>query len=350
MTQKQLAEQLNVTDKTVSKWETGYRLPDAAILLELSSVLKVDINELLAGEEFLPKELSPEEYEKKAERSIVGLVSELNEIDKRSKSKSIGTIAGISLIGLALLLLFTSSLREGRFFDIIDMPTLIYLLGLKFSVLSISGWFHDYLNVWKACLLGKVIRMVTNNLDQFVQAGNLYGDYMLVLSNGTDKWEYAKELAEKYNGQFSFIASKSNGENISGALKPAVWTILMFLLLVTILTTVNLTFILIRREQRLIGLLKALGMTSWQILRIYSWRNCLSALVGTDLGIVLGIFVIPCLLTPYARLLGITEFPFINSLTGMVISFALLPLCMLLSTSAVIKVISTVSVKQLVSE
>ena len=56
LTQKQLADQLNVTDKTVSKWENGYRLPDASLLLELGSALEVDINELLAGEEFLPKE------------------------------------------------------------------------------------------------------------------------------------------------------------------------------------------------------------------------------------------------------------------------------------------------------
>ncbi len=155
LTQKQLADQLNLTDKTISKWETGYRLPDASILLELSSVLKVNINELLSGEEFLPTEISPEEYVKKAETNIVGLVGELNEIDKRSRSRSIGTIVGISLTGLALLLLFAYSLRVGKIIDIIDLPTLVYLLGLKFSVLSISGWFHDYLNAWKICLPGR---------------------------------------------------------------------------------------------------------------------------------------------------------------------------------------------------
>lgn len=155
LTQKQLAEQLNVTDKTISKWETGYRLPDASILPELSFVLKVDINELLAGEKFSSQEFSHEEYAKQSERNIVGLVSELNEFDKRSRSRSIGTIVGISLTGLALLLLFAASLQAGRIIDIIDLPTLAYLLGLKFAILSISGWFHDYLNAWKMCLPGK---------------------------------------------------------------------------------------------------------------------------------------------------------------------------------------------------
>lgn len=168
LTQKQLAEQLNVTDKTISKWETGYRLPDASILPELGSALKVDINELLAGEEILPKEFSHEEYVKKAESNIVDLVSELNEIDKRSRSRSIGTMIGISLTGLALLLLLVSSLREGRIIDIIDWPTLVYLFGLKFAVLSISGWFHDYLNAWKMCLPGK--RLSEKEMDLAMQA------------------------------------------------------------------------------------------------------------------------------------------------------------------------------------
>lgn len=209
---------------------------------------------------------------------------------------------------------------------------------------EITGIFQTLSNY------GNIMRMVTNDLDQFVGADGAYGDYMLVLSNGTDKWGYAKELTEKYDGKFSFIASKSNGENITSLLTPAVGTILTILLVITILITMNLTFLLIRQEQRLIGLLKAIGMTSWQILKIYSWRNCLSALAGNSLGLVLGIFVIPDLLTPYTRLLGVAEFPFANSLTGTVLSFVLLPACMFLGTCAIVKTINTVSVKQLVSE
>ena len=208
---------------------------------------------------------------------------------------------------------------------------------------EITGIFQTLSNY------GNIIRMVTDDLDQFARADGSYGDYMLVLSDGTDKWEYEKELSEKYGGKFSFIASKSNGENMTGVLRPAVGTVLTFLLLVTILTAVNLTFILVRREQRLIGLLKAIGMTSWQILKIHSWRNCLLALAGNSLGLMLGVFVIPDLLTPYARLLGIAEFPFANSLAGMTVSFVLLPICMFLGTFAIVKTINAVSVKQMVS-
>ena len=50
LTQMQLAEKLNITDRAVSKWETGRSLPDASIMLELCSILKITVNDLLSGE------------------------------------------------------------------------------------------------------------------------------------------------------------------------------------------------------------------------------------------------------------------------------------------------------------
>ena len=50
LTQKQLAEKLNMSDKSVSKWERGICLPDVSIYMELCSILRISINEFLAGE------------------------------------------------------------------------------------------------------------------------------------------------------------------------------------------------------------------------------------------------------------------------------------------------------------
>lgn len=197
---------------------------------------------------------------------------------------------------------------------------------------------------------GKVIRMVTNHLDQFVKAEGGFGDYMLVLSDSSDKWEYAKELNEKYSGDFSFIASKSNGENITGVLAPAVGTVLTALLVILILITTNLTLLLVRREQRVIGLLKAAGMTSWQILKIYLWRNCLSAAAGNILGFALGVFAVPRILTTFAKGMGITKFPFAFSLTGGLVDVSLLPVCIFIGTCVVVRRIHRMTVKELVSE
>lgn len=209
---------------------------------------------------------------------------------------------------------------------------------------EITGIFQSLSNY------GNIIRMVTDDLDQFVKADGVYADYMLVLSDASAKWEYAEELTEKYGGKFAFIASKSNGENITGILVPAVGTILTVLLAIIMIITVNLTFLLIRREQGLIGSLKAVGMASGQILKIYLWRNCLSAFVGTCLGAALGTFAVPDLLTPYAKILGLTEFPFASTPTGILGGLTLLPICMFLATCAVIRTIHGISVKQLVNE
>lgn len=197
---------------------------------------------------------------------------------------------------------------------------------------------------------GNVLRMVTDDLDGFVKADGNYGDYMLVLGSGVDKWEYAQALTEKYDGKFAFIASKSNGEHFMGVLVPAVGMILMVLIVVLVLVTMNLTFLLVRREQNQIGLLKAVGMTSWQILKIYVYRNCLSSAAGSCFGIAAGTFLLPYLLTPYAKLLGLTRFPFADSPAGTLTGLILPPVCMLLGTGIMIKTISAISVKRLVNE
>ena len=219
----------------------------------------------------------------------------------------------------------------------------LYVNGEK-KQFEITGIFRTLSNY------GNVIRMVTDDLDQAVEADGGSGDYMLVLSKGCDKWNYARELTERYEGKFSFIASKSNGEHITGVLAPAVGTILAVLLITSVLITINLTFLLIRREQKLIGLLKAVGMTSWQILKIYLWRNCLAALLGSCLGLAAGTLLVPDFLTPFAKGMGLVKFPFSNSAAGMLVSSVLLPLCMALGTCAVVKAIHRVSVKQLVNE
>ena len=50
LTQMQLAERLNITDKAISKWERGLAMPDTSIMLELCDILGVSVNELLYGE------------------------------------------------------------------------------------------------------------------------------------------------------------------------------------------------------------------------------------------------------------------------------------------------------------
>lgn len=68
MTQAELAERLNITDRAVSKWETGKSLPDASIMLELCDILGVTVNELLSGER-----IEMNNYEEKVNENLIEL-------------------------------------------------------------------------------------------------------------------------------------------------------------------------------------------------------------------------------------------------------------------------------------
>lgn len=50
LTQEQLAEQLNISRRTISRWETGHNLPDLDILIEIADYYEIDLRELLDGE------------------------------------------------------------------------------------------------------------------------------------------------------------------------------------------------------------------------------------------------------------------------------------------------------------
>lgn len=218
------------------------------------------------------------------------------------------------------------------------------VIGGQKQEFAVTGVFQTLSN------FGNVIRIGVEDLDGFMEAEGGFGDHMLVLKSGVDKWAYAQELSDRYGGDFSFIPSKSNGENISGVLAPAVGTVLTVLLGVTVLITASLTSLLVRRERRVVGLLKAIGMTPRQVLCIYAGRNCLAALAGGSLGALLGVWVVPGLLAPYARMLGLAGFPFAISLAGLAFSLVLLPGCMFLGTFGVMKPINRAPVKELVSE
>lgn len=50
LTQKQLADAMNISDKTISKWERGFGCPDVSLLHELSEILNVNIEKILSGD------------------------------------------------------------------------------------------------------------------------------------------------------------------------------------------------------------------------------------------------------------------------------------------------------------
>ena len=78
LTQMQLAEKLNITDRAVSKWENGRSLPDSSIMLELCNVLGITVNDLLSGEVVTMKD-----YNKEMENKLIEMVKQKEESDKK---------------------------------------------------------------------------------------------------------------------------------------------------------------------------------------------------------------------------------------------------------------------------
>ena len=79
MTQKELADRIGVTDKAVSRWETGRGFPDVSILKSLSEVLGMSITEIVNGEKSLP--------ETAKENAVSALLEALNYSERMSKKK-----------------------------------------------------------------------------------------------------------------------------------------------------------------------------------------------------------------------------------------------------------------------
>ena len=78
MTQANLAEKLGISDRAVSKWETGKSMPDSGIMLELCELLKINVNELLSGERIMA-----EAYDQRAEENLLEMRRQVEEKNRQ---------------------------------------------------------------------------------------------------------------------------------------------------------------------------------------------------------------------------------------------------------------------------
>lgn len=105
LTQKELAAQLNVTDKAVSKWETGKCYPDIEMIEKLSEIFEVSINEILSG-----KRIEPENQMEEAERNVIR-VMKASENNQR-KWKTVSLLFILITIGVDMILVVFSVVHE----------------------------------------------------------------------------------------------------------------------------------------------------------------------------------------------------------------------------------------------
>ena len=131
MTQAELAEKLNITDRAISKWETGKGMPDSSIMLDLCNELDISVNELLSGEM-----IKMENYDKMAEENFIKLQKEKEDSDKRLlfSEAIIGTIITVSFLLMIFLSIFAI---ENIIWKVTTMVIgiVIFIIGTGFCLL-----------------------------------------------------------------------------------------------------------------------------------------------------------------------------------------------------------------------
>ena len=134
LTQAQLAEKLNITDRAISKWETGKAMPDSDIMLDLCYILGINVNELLCGET-----IDMEQKDEQLNELIFQMAKNEERYHKRLRHSAF-VIVAISLVALICLITLISLLiPECRFQDFLIIVSVILFIipcitALKFKV------------------------------------------------------------------------------------------------------------------------------------------------------------------------------------------------------------------------
>ena len=110
LTQEELGEKLGATNKTISRWETGTYMPPVDMLLKMSKLYDVSVNEILSGER-----LAATDYQTKAEENIVTTLKDTSVAKKRSKK----TVIACAAVSCVLLILLSYVLYAGSVFGVI---------------------------------------------------------------------------------------------------------------------------------------------------------------------------------------------------------------------------------------
>lgn len=123
LTQEELAEKLNITYKAVSKWECGKSLPDASIMMDLCTILEINVNDLLSG-----KKVDKDKYADSAEENLLILTKQIE------KRKSILKKIQKLLLFFAVCLFISNMVFNSMYGDNWDRKSILYITYILMSV------------------------------------------------------------------------------------------------------------------------------------------------------------------------------------------------------------------------
>lgn len=126
LTQMQLAEKLNITDRAVSKWETGKAMPDTSIMLPLCRILNISVNDLLSGEV-----VTMEHYNQELENHLLEMAKQKEEADKKLLHLEI-------LIGIFSIIILFGFVFSAAFVPMADwLRIVLIVVGFAISMVGI---------------------------------------------------------------------------------------------------------------------------------------------------------------------------------------------------------------------
>ena len=157
LTQMQLAEKLNITDKAISKWERGLSMPDSSIMLELCGILGIPVNDLLSGEV-----ITMDNYNKELEKNLLEVIKQKEQADKQLLS--LETFVGYSISIVFISLVFVASFVQMASWlkiVLIAMGLILFAAGIGFAIRveQTAGYYecakcgYKYVPTYKSVLM-----------------------------------------------------------------------------------------------------------------------------------------------------------------------------------------------------
>jgi transcriptional regulator with XRE-family HTH domain/DNA-directed RNA polymerase subunit RPC12/RpoP len=156
LTQSELAEKLNITDRAISKWERGICLPDASNMQELCSILNISINDLFSGEI-----VDMNDNEKKLEENLLEVARLKEEQDK--KLLKIEIAMGILCMVPAFVLIFLAAFLDMQVWlrivlIVLALIIILVVCAIALRIEQVAGYYecsechHKYVPEYKRVL------------------------------------------------------------------------------------------------------------------------------------------------------------------------------------------------------
>lgn len=140
LTQMQLADKLNITDRAISKWERGKAMPDSSIMLELCDILKISVNDLLSGEV-----VTVDNYNKELENNLLEVIKQKEQSDKRMLRLEvfIGFAAVVTLLVLMAVAIYVQ-MADCLRFTLIGIGFILFIAGClcALRIEQVAGYYE----------------------------------------------------------------------------------------------------------------------------------------------------------------------------------------------------------------